>query len=231
MSSNSTPPPSSPASAGPTSAPSAVPRRGGGHNWGRRLLLGFCLGMLVILLLVDGFTTKTVGASGTGECPRPGDRSPACPTSPLAGQNPVLVSNGHGGLVSHEPPPGRRIALTFDDGPSPEWTPKIAAILLAQHVPATFFEVGSQVVRHPDLTRMLFHDGFELGDHTFTHANLVGLPGWEARLQDDLTESAISGITGLRPRLVRPPYSSISEAVTPNEEHAPGGEGHSPSTN
>jgi peptidoglycan/xylan/chitin deacetylase (PgdA/CDA1 family)/GT2 family glycosyltransferase len=174
--------------------------------------------MLVILLLVDGFTTKTVGASGTGECSRPGDTSSACTVSPLKGQNPVLVSNGHGGLVSHQPDPGRRIALTFDDGPSTEWTPKIAAILKARHVPATFFEVGSQVVRHPDLTRMLFRDGFELGDHTFTHANLVGLPSWEARLQIDLTESAISGITGLRPRLVRPPYSSIPEAVTANEE-------------
>jgi peptidoglycan/xylan/chitin deacetylase (PgdA/CDA1 family) len=138
-----------------------VPRE---SRWGRRLLLGFCLGMLIILLLVDGFTTKTVGAAGTGANKVNG--------SVLAGQNPVLVSNGHGGLVSHEPNPGRRIALTFDDGPSPQWTPKIAAILRAEHVPATFFEVGSQVVRYPGMTRMLFRDGFELGNHTFTHASL-----------------------------------------------------------
>lgn len=177
--------------------------------WGRRVLLGFCLGMLVLLLLVDGFTTKTVGAAGTGA------RSVA--GSPLAGSAPVLVSNGHGGLVSHQPPPGRRIALTFDDGPSPEWTPKIAAILEAQHVPATFFEVGSQVVRYPDQTRLLHREGFELGNHTFTHANLSALPGWEAQLQISLTESAISGVTGIRPRLVRPPYSSTTEAVTPAE--------------
>jgi cellulose synthase/poly-beta-1,6-N-acetylglucosamine synthase-like glycosyltransferase/peptidoglycan/xylan/chitin deacetylase (PgdA/CDA1 family) len=177
--------------------------------WGRRVLLGFCLGMLVLLLLVDGFTTKTVGAAGTGA------RSVA--GSPLAGSAPVLVSDGHGGLVSHEPPLGRRIALTFDDGPSPEWTPKIAAILEAQHVPATFFEVGSQVVRYPDVTRLLHRDGFELGNHTFTHANLSALPGWEAQLQVSLTESAISGITGIRPRLVRPPYSSTTEAVTSAE--------------
>jgi cellulose synthase/poly-beta-1,6-N-acetylglucosamine synthase-like glycosyltransferase/peptidoglycan/xylan/chitin deacetylase (PgdA/CDA1 family) len=168
--------------------------------------------MLVLLLLVDGFTTKTVGAAGTGA------RSVA--GSPLAGQNPVLVADGRGGLVSHQPPPGRRIALSFDDGPSPEWTPKIAAILRAEHVPATFFEVGSQVVRYPDVTRMLYGAGFELGNHTFTHANLAGLPGWEARLQISLTESAISGITGVRPRLVRPPYSSTTEAVTPAEQQA-----------
>ncbi len=195
----------------PPSSSSAGPRAGGGA-WGRRLLLGFCLGMLIVLLLVDGFTTKTVGAAGTGANYVKG--------SPLAGQNPVLVANGHGGLISHQPPPGRRIALTFDDGPSPEWTPKIAAILRAEHVPATFFEVGSQVVRYPDMTRMLYHDGFELGNHTFTHASLESLPSWEAHLQISLTESAISGITGIRPRLVRPPYSSTTEAVTSAEEHA-----------
>jgi cellulose synthase/poly-beta-1,6-N-acetylglucosamine synthase-like glycosyltransferase/peptidoglycan/xylan/chitin deacetylase (PgdA/CDA1 family) len=185
-----------------------------GHSrtWGRRVLLGFCFGMLVILLLVDGFTTKTVGASGVG--------GGAEGSSPLAGSNPVLSANGHGGLVSHQPRPGRRIALTFDDGPNSTWTPKIAAILRGEHVPGTFFEVGSQVVRYPYLTRMLYRDGFELGNHTFTHADLIGMPKWEARLQVALTESAISGITGVRPRLVRPPYSSITEAVTPSEEHA-----------
>ena len=184
----------------------------GHRSWGRRGLLGFCLGMLILLLLVDGVTTKTVGAAGTGARSVTG--------SSLAGSAPVLVANGHGGLVSRQPPPGHRIALTFDDGPNPTWTPKIAAILLAEHVPATFFEVGSQVVRYPEVTRMLHRDGFALGDHTFTHADLSQLPGWEAQLQISLTESAISGITGTRPRLVRPPYSSTTEAVTPAEERA-----------
>lgn len=168
--------------------------------------------MLVLLLLVDGFTTKTVGAAGTG--------AHSVADSRLAGSPPVLVSNGHGGLVSHEPPLGRRIALTFDDGPSPEWTPKIAAILTAQHVPATFFEVGSQVVRYPNMTAMLHRDGFELGNHTFTHVDPSSLPSWEAQLQVSLTESAISGITGIRPRMVRPPYSSTTEAVTSSQERA-----------
>ena len=65
---------------------------------------------------------------------------------------------------------------------------------------------------------MLHRDGFALGDHTFTHANLAALPSWEAQLQISPTESAIAGITGMRPRLVRPPYSSTTDAVTPAEE-------------
>jgi cellulose synthase/poly-beta-1,6-N-acetylglucosamine synthase-like glycosyltransferase/peptidoglycan/xylan/chitin deacetylase (PgdA/CDA1 family) len=177
------------------------------NAWGRRVLLAFCLGMLILLLLVEGFTTKTIGVAGTGARSVSG--------SPLARYGPVLVSDGHGGLTSHQPPAGRRIALTFDDGPSSNWTAQIAAILHARHIPATFFEVGSQVVRHPDVTAMLHRDGFQLGNHTFTHASLSSLPLWEAKMQLSLTESAISGITGIKPRLVRPPYSSTTDAVTP----------------
>ena len=168
-------------------------------------MLAFLLGMLVLLLLVDGFTTKTVGASSTGAA--------SVNDAPLAHSGPVLVYNGHGGLVSRAPSPGHRIALTFDDGPGGP-SLKIAAVLARMHVPATFFEVGSQVVRHPDVTRTLFHMGFEIGNHTFTHADLAGLPGWERSLQISLNESAISGVIGIRPRLVRPPYSSTPDGAT-----------------
>ena len=186
---------------------------------GRRLLLALVLGMLVLLLLVDGFTTKTVGASSTA-VPRPGA------VSALQGLPPILRTRGGGGggpaagLVSAEPqPPGRRIALTFDDGPGVA-TPRIAKILLAEHVPATFFLVGSQVVRHQRLVEQLYRDGFELGNHTFTHVDPTVLPDWQRQLQISLTESAISGITGVRPRLVRPPYSSTTRAVTPQQAAA-----------
>ncbi len=179
---------------------------------GRRALLAFLLGMLVILLLIDGFTTKTVGASGDG--------STNATAAPLAHQRAVLVYNGQGGLVSHQPPPSRRIALTFDDGPDAQWTPQVERILEANHVPATFFEVGSQVVRHPEITRSLFRHGFELANHTFTHADPAALPEWERSLQVSLTESAIAGVTGVRPRLMRPPYSSTTTAATPRQEAA-----------
>ncbi len=179
---------------------------------GRFLVLAFSVTMLVILLLVDGVTTKTIGAAGTGAA--------TTAVAPLAGSNPVLVYNGHGGLVSHEPSPRWRIALSFDDGPSPVWTPKIAKVLLAEHVPATFFEVGAQVVRYPGMTRMLHRDGFLLGNHTFTHAYLTSLPTWERRLQVSLAATAIAGQTGIMPRLLRPPYSSTPDAVTPADIRA-----------
>ena len=121
-------------------------------------------------------------------------------------------------LVSSQPPPGRRIALTFDDGPDPVWTPKIAAILRREHVPATFFVVGSEAARHPDLIRLLVRDGDEIGNHTFTHVALSNGPSWERRLQLDLTEAVLVGITGHYSRLVRPPYSATPDAVSDQDE-------------
>jgi len=174
----------------------------------RYVLLGGCLMALVLLLLVEGFTTKTVGAASTHANDGAGQ--------PLVGQNPIL-NYRNGTLYSRQPSPAKRIALTFDDGPDPTWTPEIAAVLRAKHVTATFFEVGSMVVRHPELTRMLYRDGFQLGNHTFTHADLAALPGWERSAQISGTEAAIAGATGIRTTLVRPPYSSTTDAV-PNSQ-------------
>src|SRR5207247_4225224 len=119
-----------------------------------------------------------------------------------------------------EEPRSRRIALTFDDGPDPRWTPRIAAVLHRLHVPATFFVIGSKVVRHPDLVRSLRRRGFELGNHTFTHVDLASLPAWERRFQISLTERALDAAVGVGSRLIRPPYSSVPAAVTPDQARA-----------
>ena len=173
-----------------------------------RVIVGFCMAMVVVLLLVDGLTTKTLGSAGTDS---------ASPDAPLVGSAPILVANGHGGLVSHEPPAGKRIALTFDDGPNPTWTPRILSILERAHVTATFFEIGANAVRAPWITQRIVRNGFELGNHTFTHPDLAAVPSWQRELQIGMTESAFGGIVGLRIRLVRPPYSSTPDAITPKE--------------
>ncbi|HEX4805450.1 MAG TPA: bifunctional polysaccharide deacetylase/glycosyltransferase family 2 protein, partial [Conexibacter sp.] len=193
-------------------SPAAAPAPRAGNPPGHRLILGFCVGVLVLLLLVEGFTTKTVGQSGTG--------SGAPVASPIAGQRPVLEAGPGGTLRSRMPPFGRRVALTFDDGPSPDWTPRIIAVLRRLHVPATFFLVGSQAVRNPGIVREEHRLGFELGNHTFTHADLAALPAWERDEQVAMTESAISGIAGVRPRLVRPPYSATPAGALPSEVRA-----------
>jgi cellulose synthase/poly-beta-1,6-N-acetylglucosamine synthase-like glycosyltransferase/peptidoglycan/xylan/chitin deacetylase (PgdA/CDA1 family) len=170
----------------------------------RWLVLGLLLATLIVLLGAQGLSTRTTGRSAT---PVPSGGGP------LASEGPILAWNGER-LEAREAPAGKRIALTFDDGPDPRWTPKVAATLRRLNAPATFFVVGSQVVRHPDVVRRLHRDGFELGNHTFTHADVAALPGWEQRLQLGLTDNTLAGTVGFRPRLFRPPYSSVPAAAS-----------------
>src|SRR5947199_2086358 len=147
-------------------------------HWG---LLAFCLAVVLLLVAVQGLSTRTIGASGTPVA-HPGA------AEPLAGGPSVLAGQD---LKGHRPPP-RRVALTFDDGPDPRWTPRIAAALRRAHVPATFFVVGSHAVRNPGIVRRLHRDGFELGSHTFTHVDLAATPPPLRSLQLSLTESALA---------------------------------------
>jgi cellulose synthase/poly-beta-1,6-N-acetylglucosamine synthase-like glycosyltransferase/peptidoglycan/xylan/chitin deacetylase (PgdA/CDA1 family) len=190
---------------------SRVPRR----IWsppGHWRLLSFCALVVLVVLTFEGISAHTIGATS-----EPHENPSAA--APLARARPILAARGDR-LVAVQPPPGRRIALTFDDGPDPRWTPRIAAVLRAAGVPGTFFVVGSQASRHPGIVRRLVRDGNELGDHTFTHSALTTGPRWQRRLQLQLTESVLAGITGHYARFVRPPYSATPDAVTPQQERA-----------
>jgi cellulose synthase/poly-beta-1,6-N-acetylglucosamine synthase-like glycosyltransferase/peptidoglycan/xylan/chitin deacetylase (PgdA/CDA1 family) len=173
-------------------------------------LLAFVLLILLVVIAFQGFATHTVGGSSE---PAGSNGNNA----PLQNARPILVAQGHK-LISLQPPPGRRIALTFDDGPDPRWTPQLLAELHRDGVPATFFVIGSQAARYPGLIRREIADGGEVGNHTFTHVSLEGVPSWERRMQVDLTEATIAGITGHYARLLRPPYSATPDAVSPLDE-------------
>jgi cellulose synthase/poly-beta-1,6-N-acetylglucosamine synthase-like glycosyltransferase/peptidoglycan/xylan/chitin deacetylase (PgdA/CDA1 family) len=173
-------------------------------------LLAFCLGVVMVLVAFEGFVTHTIGQTAE---PHTSGNAPA----PLVGER-ALLTVRDGRLRTAQPAPGKRIALTFDDGPDPKWTPRVAAVLRRERVPGAFFVVGSEAARHPELVRMLARDGHELGNHTFTHATLSSGAGWMRRTQLDLTEAALVGLTGRFSRLVRPPYSATPDAVTPAQE-------------
>ncbi|MFC5062060.1 glycosyltransferase [Actinomycetospora atypica] len=111
------------------------------------------------------------------------------------------------------PIPPRTIALTFDDGPDPTWTPQILAVLAKHRVPGTFFVVGSLSVRHPDLLRQIRAAGSEIGIHTFTHVDLGTVPAWRLDRELGETQLAIAGATGETTYLVRPPFSSTPDAI------------------
>jgi cellulose synthase/poly-beta-1,6-N-acetylglucosamine synthase-like glycosyltransferase/peptidoglycan/xylan/chitin deacetylase (PgdA/CDA1 family) len=109
--------------------------------------------------------------------------------------------------------PARTIALTFDDGPDPQWTPRIREVLKRHGVPATFFVVGAQTARYPALVEDLSADGHEIGIHSFTHPRLVKLPRWRRQLEYSQTQLAIVGATGRKAAMLRFPYSSSASSI------------------
>jgi cellulose synthase/poly-beta-1,6-N-acetylglucosamine synthase-like glycosyltransferase/peptidoglycan/xylan/chitin deacetylase (PgdA/CDA1 family) len=175
-------------------------------------VLATCLVLLGALIAFQGFCKHTIGASSETALDIQAG-------APLKGSRPLLAAHGDH-LRSPQPDPGKRIALTFDDGPDPRWTPKVLDVLRREHVAGTFFMVGSQAARHPDLVREVERAGHEIGNHTFTHAGMSAGPGWLRRAQVHLTEAVLLGITGHYPRFIRPPYSATSDAVTPATDRA-----------
>jgi peptidoglycan/xylan/chitin deacetylase (PgdA/CDA1 family)/GT2 family glycosyltransferase len=165
------------------------------------------LGMLIVLaiLFAQGLSTETTGAAGVPTEPE-GEPAHLPSRSPILGEQ-----DGELRPIGRMSP--GEVSLTFDDGPDPTWTPRIADLLEREGVPATFFVVGENATRYPELVDDLQRRGFELGNHTFSHANLTQLPSWQLDLQMSLTESAIAGSAGVRPRLMRPPYSADKSAV------------------
>lgn len=109
------------------------------------------------------------------------------------------------------------IALTFDDGPDPRWTPAILDILKQEHVPATFFVIGKNGQAYPDLMRRLVNEGHEIGNHTFTHPNLGEIPVSLTELELNATQRLIESETGRSTVLFRPPYFGDAEADKPQE--------------
>ncbi|MFC5449392.1 polysaccharide deacetylase family protein [Paenibacillus aestuarii] len=100
----------------------------------------------------------------------------------------------------------RHIALTFDDGPDPVHTPIILDLLRQYDAKATFFVVGEQLERHPELARRIVDEGHEIGNHSFYHPYLTKLTSSEIYKELIDTELLIRRITGKRTRLFRLPY-------------------------
>jgi peptidoglycan/xylan/chitin deacetylase (PgdA/CDA1 family) len=101
-------------------------------------------------------------------------------------------------------------ALTFDEGPDPELTPAILAVLARYGVQATFNVMGWNAIRHPDLIRAVLDGGHELGNHTWTHQDLAFQSPAATWRQLDRGLAAIQRTAGVRPRFFRPPRGELT---------------------
>jgi len=107
---------------------------------------------------------------------------------------------------------GTGFHLTFDDGPHPVHTPALLDWLKANHSQATFFLVGQNARRYPELVRRIAAEGHQIGNHTWSHANLTKLTEAQAHREIQRTHDLIVQITGRAPTLFRPPYGMLTPA-------------------
>ena len=112
---------------------------------------------------------------------------------------------------------GHKLILTFDDGPSDEYTPQILDILEREKIPATFFIVGLEAEKNIPILQRIYKDGFEIGNHTFTHHNLAKMSLVRADIEMKATRLLIESITGRSTILFRAPFNADSEPQTYEE--------------
>jgi cellulose synthase/poly-beta-1,6-N-acetylglucosamine synthase-like glycosyltransferase/peptidoglycan/xylan/chitin deacetylase (PgdA/CDA1 family) len=174
------------------------------------VVLTMLLVCLLSMLLLNGYTHHMYGVEADGAV-KPVGPTKSVPPAILNGGPVIDAGPGQPRSVS---PKARTIALTFDDGPDPVWTPKVLDVLKAQKIKATFFVVGTQVAAHPELARRIVAEGHQIALHTFTHANLSTVPGWRRSLELRQSQLILAGATGVSTPLLRPPYSSEPDALT-----------------
>ena len=125
----------------------------------------------------------------------------------------LLASTGKG-TVRRGPEDRHAVALTFDDGPDPVFTPRILDILAEFNARATFFVIGKRAEQHPAVVRAIADAGHEVGNHTYRHRPLWLLPPYQTREEIDRGAQALTAILGQPPGYFRPPWGRLNlEAV------------------
>ena len=110
--------------------------------------------------------------------------------------------------ASATPVEAPKIALTFDDGPSAVWTPALLDGLKERGVKATFFLIGENADKNPEIVKRMAEEGHLIGNHTYHHVELIKVSENEARLELADTSAVIVRITGKEPEYMRPPFGT-----------------------
>lgn len=146
--------------------------------------------------------------------PNSGYRTPS--TGGPVPRNPDMRLNSNfprnsGITFTRVPVEGNYVAITFDDGPHPQNTPRLLDMLRARNVKATFYVIGRSVDLHPGIVRRTVAEGHEIGNHSHTHRLMTQLSDSEVRNEMQRCEDAIGKAAGVRPRTMRPPYGGLAQ--------------------
>ncbi|MBA2949487.1 glycosyltransferase [Streptomyces himalayensis] len=173
----------------------------------RYLLPSLLLVALLAMLMLRGYVHSEILADHRVRPPVAADKVP----DEILKGGPVIDTRS--GRETTLTMPDRRLVLTFDDGPDPEWTPKVLDVLAEHDAHAVFFITGTMASRYPELVRRMVAEGHEIGLHTFNHPDLSYQS--KRRIDWELSQNqlALAGAAGIRTSLFRPPYSSFSAAM------------------
>ena len=177
-----------------------------------RVLLLTALSSLV-LIASSAQAPSPGGGSGApaGNARKPGENAPA----PLPHTVPADVApSGAPGAIKHTfsqcHVDGPYVAMTFDDGPHGENTPRLLDMLKKREIKATFFVVGQCVTEYPAIMKRIVTEGHEIANHSWSHPLLTKLGEDGVTSQIQKTHDAIIETTGVAPKLMRPPYGGFS---------------------
>lgn len=107
----------------------------------------------------------------------------------------------------------KKVALTFDDGPHPVYTPEMLDLLKEKNIKATFFLLGEQVEKYPDIVKRMNDEGHLIGNHSYKHEQLSKLSSVQACSQVNRTNELIYAITGKYPEYLRPPFGDWKDRL------------------
>ncbi|BBC33609.1 Chitin synthase [Streptomyces graminofaciens] len=174
----------------------------------RHLLPCLVLVALMAMLMLRGYVHSEILADHRVQPPVSNDRVP----KKILKGGPVIDSRSPKGATSHDLP-DRELVLTFDDGPDPEWTPKVLDVLAKHDAHAVFFITGTMASRYPDLVERMVEEGHEIGLHTFNHPDLSLQTRQRIDWELSQNQLALAGAAGIRTSLFRPPYSSFAKVM------------------
>lgn len=166
------------------------------------VLLSLTLAVAATALLFSGYGRHEIAPTVA-----PATRCPATPAPDFA-DGPVLRKAPRTSEAAGSRMPSGSVALTYDGGPDPAWTPRLLDLLKRHDAKATFFLTGTEAAAHPDLVRRIKDEGHEIGSHTYTDANLAGLSEPRARLELALTQNVLAGTAGIGTHLLRLPHTT-----------------------
>ena len=159
--------------------------------------------LIIILLLMSVMKSSAIASvnmtgNSTVKCGRISD---------------YVFEDGQSNIICANRNAGKRVALTFDDGPGSKYTEEILQILSLYNIKATFFVVGNNVEKNPDILKMIYDNGHEIGNHTYSHPDMRKISA--EQIDDEIikTQKIIKEITGEAPALFRPPGGYLNNII------------------